>query len=91
MNNLFTSYIRTGVPIVVGSVISYLVVKFGFVIDESVTAQLTTGLTGLIIGAYYVVARLLERKFPKLGVLLGSTAKPVYVEPKTAAAIEKTK
>lgn len=81
MNNFLTSLIRTYVPILVGSVISFLVVNYGLVVDENVTIQLVTGLTGFIIAGYYLLARLLERKFPQLGILLGSTAKPVYVEP----------
>lgn len=80
MTNFLVSLIRTWVPIGVGSLISFLVVNYGLVVDENLTAQLAAGLTGLIIAGYYLLARLLERKFPQLGVLLGSTQKPVYVE-----------
>ena len=80
MNNFVISLIRTYVPILVGSVISFLVVNYGLVVDASITTQLVTGLTGVIIAAYYLLARLLERKFPQFGVLLGSTQKPVYIE-----------
>lgn len=81
MTNFVISLIRTYVPIAVGTLISFLFVQFGLTLDGEIALQLTTGLTGLVIGLYYLVARLLERKFPQLGVLLGSTAKPVYVEP----------
>lgn len=82
MTNFITSLIRTYVPIIVGSLLSYLVVNYGFVVDPTIANQLVAGLTGFIIAAYYALARLLERKFPQLGgLLLGSTAVPVYVEP----------
>jgi hypothetical protein len=81
MNNLITSLIRTYVPIIVGSVISFLAVEHGFAVEPDIQNQLVAGLTGVIIAAYYLVARLLERKFPELGVLLGSKQKPTYVEP----------
>lgn len=86
MTNFLVSLIRTWVPIGVGSLISLLVVNYGIVVDESVTAQLAAGLTGIIIAGYYLLARLLERKFPQLGVLLGSTKEPVYVKPENSEA-----
>ncbi len=88
MTNFLISLIRTYVPILVGSVISFLVVNYGFVVDESITAQLTAGLTGVIIAGYYLLARGLERKFPQLGFLLGTPAVPVYVEPTKANEAE---
>lgn len=81
MTNFLISLIRTYVPILVGSLISFLVVNYGFVVDESITAQLVAGLTGVIIAGYYLLARVLERKFPHFGFLLGTGAVPVYVEP----------
>lgn len=91
MTNFFISLVRTYVPIAVGSVISFLVVNYGLVVDPNVTLQLVTGLTGLIIAAYYLLARLLERKFPQLGVLLGSTQKPIYVEQTSEVVKEQLK
>ena len=88
MTNFLISLIRTYVPIAVGSVISFLVVQYGFVIDESITGQLVAGLTGLLIAGYYLLARLLERKFPQLGFLLGTSAVPVYVEPADSTKAE---
>ena len=90
MTNFAISLIRTYVPIAVGTFISFLFVQFGLTLDGEIALQLTAGLTGLVIGAYYLVARLLERKFPALGVLLGSTQKPVYVE-QTAATKQELK
>jgi len=86
MTNFVTSLIRTYTPILIGTILSFLAVKYGFVVEESIQAQLVAGLTGTVIAAYYLIARLLERKFPQFGVLLGSTQKPVYVEPTSVAA-----
>lgn len=86
MTNFVTSLVRTYVPILIGSVLSFLAVKYGFAVEPDVQNQLVAGLTGVVTAAYYLLARLLERKFPQLGVLLGSTQKPVYVEPTSAAA-----
>ena len=83
MSNLFTSLIRTWVPIGVGTLLTFLAVQFGLVVDENIALQLTAGLTGLVIAVYYLLARIAERIWPALGVLLGSTQKPVYVEPST--------
>lgn len=89
MTNLAISLIRTYVPVAVGSVISFLVVNYGLVVDPTISNQLVAGLTGLIIAGYYLLARLLERKYPALGVLLGSTQKPVYVEDKAYDAVSE--
>ena len=86
MTNFVTSLVRTYVPILVGSVLSFLAVKYGFAVEPDVQNQLVAGLTGVVIAAYYLLVRLLERKFPQLGVLLGSTQKPVYVEATSTAA-----
>lgn len=80
MTNLFTSLIRTYVPIIVGAVVAYLA-TIGLELDADSQAGLIVALTGALQGAYYLVARLLERKFPAAGALLGSTQKPVYIEP----------
>lgn len=77
MSNYVTSLIRTNVPIVVGTVLSWLATK-GLNIDESAAAGLVAGLTGVLISLYYVVVRTLEKRFPKFGVLLGVASKPTY-------------
>lgn len=77
MNDIITSLIRTYVPIAVGTVISWLATR-GLNIDEATGAALVAGLTGVCIAVYYTVVRLLERKFPKIGLLLGSAKTPEY-------------
>ena len=77
MSNLITSQIRTVTPIIIGAVVSYLA-TLGLEIDTDTQASMVIALTGLLQALYYLVARLLEQKFPKLGILLGSTKKPEY-------------
>jgi hypothetical protein len=82
MSDFVTSLIRTYVPIGVGAVVSYLVTK-GIEIDANAQLGLVTFLTAVLQGAYYLVARLLERKVPSVGgLLLGSSKKPEYAEVK---------
>lgn len=81
MNDLVVSFIRTYVPIFVGSVLSWAAAK-GLDIDAQTGAGLIVFLTGVLIAAYYGVVRLLERQWPQLGVLLGSAKKPEYTAPK---------
>jgi len=77
MNNYFTSLIRTVVPIVVGALVTWLV-TLGVQIDAETQTGLIVGLTGLLTAVYYTVVRLLEKKWPKLGILLGKATTPDY-------------
>ena len=87
MTNFFTSLTRTYVPIIVGAFAAWLI-TVGIELDANSQAGLIVALTGLLQGVYYLVVRLLERKFPQLGVLLGSTQKPVYIEQTSATKTE---
>lgn len=80
MSDFFTSLIRTYVPIIVGAVAGWLTAK-GVHVDANAVAGLTAFLGGLFSAVYYLAVRLLEKKFPSAGVLLGSTKKPVYTNP----------
>lgn len=79
MTNFVQSLIRTWVPIAVGAVASYLI-TLGVELDADTQAGLVVAMTGILQAVYYLVVRLLEKKFPQVGALLGSTQKPVYVE-----------
>lgn len=82
MNNFIISLIRTWTPTLVGAVLAWLAAR-GMEIDPNDAAAVVSGLTGLFIAGYYLLARIIERKFPSLGgLLLGSKAKPVYTDPK---------
>lgn len=79
MNNFVISQIRTYVPILVGALLSRLAM-LGIEVSAGEAAALATFLNALFSSAYYLAVRLLEEKFPKLGWLLGSPAKPQYVD-----------
>lgn len=72
------SLIRTGVPVGVGALLSWLAVRAGIVVDEQSQAGLVIGFTGLAIGVYYGVVRALEVRWPWFGRLLGTKAAPTY-------------
>jgi hypothetical protein len=77
------SLIRTYVPIGVGLALSWLSIHFsGVHVDPQTSLWLTGVLTALLTAGYYTLVRALEIKFPALSILLGHTAKPVYL-PKT--------
>ena len=76
MGDFVTSLIRTYVPILVGQVAAWLALK-GVQLDEQTVVAATAALGGLL-SAVYLVVRLIEQKFPQIGVLLGSTKKPEY-------------
>ena len=82
MSNTITSLIRTYVPIVVGSLVAWLL-TLGVTLDPSAEAGLVTAGTGLLIAVYYTAVRLLEKRWPFLGVLLGSATAPTYPPPVT--------
>ena len=77
MSDFITSQIRTVSPIVVGGLISWLA-TLGLELDAETQSGLVIALTGILQAAYYLIVRLLERRWPKVGVLLGSAKKPAY-------------
>lgn len=73
---LFHSTIRTFVPILVGSVVGFLV-SAGIIVPEELELALDGFLTVAASTIYYGAVRLLETKFSdKWGWLLGSPHKP---------------
>jgi len=77
VHDLLISYIRTFVPVAVGSVATWLL-TLGVELDAETQAAAVTAGTGVLIAVYYVVARALERKWPAFGFLLGSQVEPEY-------------
>lgn len=75
------SVIRTGVPMAVGLVVSYVLVHWGFAVPEDVQTWLEGLLTFGIGYVYYLIVRGLEGKWPGLGWLLGSPNQPTYNPP----------
>lgn len=77
MSNFVTSQIRTYAPIIVGALIAWLA-TLGLELDADTQTGLVVALTGVLQAAYYLLARTLESRWPKLGVLLGSSKTPEY-------------
>ena len=77
MSDLTPSIIRTGVPLIVGPVVTWAASK-GVDIDGEALTSAIAAVVGL---AYYIAARLLERRWPALGRLLGSKKAPTYLDP----------
>jgi hypothetical protein len=81
-SNTVLSLVRTWVPIVVGSLISWLA-GLGLNVNDDAQGAMTVLMTAILIGLYYTVVRLLEKQFPWIGVLLGAQAQPQYPAPGT--------
>lgn len=79
MTDYIASLIRTYVPAVVGAVL----VVIGNALDLGTldTADNRTKVVGAIFVVYYAVVRLAEKKWPKLGWLLGLPKPPSYTPP----------
>lgn len=77
MYDLILSWVRTAVPAAVGSLIAWLATK-GYNLDPEQATGLILAIGGAAITLYQVVVSTLQRKWPIVGVLLGSTKVPVY-------------
>jgi uncharacterized protein (DUF58 family) len=74
-HDLFLSIRRTVVPFVVGALGASVA---GPYLPE---VLLTEWLTVALATVYYVALRALEVQFPKVGILLGGSGQPTYVDP----------
>jgi hypothetical protein len=72
------SLLRTVVPIAVGVALDWVARKTGVVVATDSVAPVVAALAA---SAYYAVVRLAERKWPKLGWLLGLPVTPSYIPP----------
>lgn len=86
MNNYLVSLIRTYVPIGVGLLLTWVAATTHIVISEHSRAVLVAACVAVLSAAYYALVRLLEKRVPQLGVLLGAIAQPAYSAPAPAAA-----
>lgn len=77
MYDLILSWIRTAVPAAVGSLIAWLAVK-GIVVDPETVIQVVLAVGAACTVLYQAVVSTLQRKWPIVGVLLGSTRVPTY-------------
>lgn len=65
--------IRTGVLSAVGAVAAFFA-SHGITLEGDARTGLVVGFTGLIGSTYYLLVRLVERRYPELGRLLGAKA-----------------
>lgn len=77
MKDLWSSLVRTYVPIIVGALAAWLL-TLGVTLDTDSQAGIIVGLTGIMQGIYYSIVRLIEKKYPKFGLLLGKEGTPSY-------------
>lgn len=77
MNSYVASLIRTWVPIGVAALCAWLA-ALGIQVDDGTRALLASAIGGLAGAGYYALVRLIERKIPAVGVLLGTAVTPVY-------------
>jgi len=89
LNGIIIGGIRTGVPALVGWVVSWLIAR-GIDIPSNTRDWLVGLLTFAILLAYYFAVRFLEEKWPAAGVLLGVPQKPVYGTGATVVDVEPT-
>lgn len=69
--------VRTIAPMLAGFVLAFLA-SHNIHVSAEYQEYLVAGLTVGLGGAYYVVASVLQSRWPLAGILLGSTAKPTY-------------
>lgn len=81
MKDLLNSLIRTYVPIIVGAFAAWLL-TLGVELNAESQAGLIVAITGMLQALYYGLVRLIEKKYPKFGLLLGKAVKPSYEDNK---------
>lgn len=72
MGDFLTSLVRTWVPIAIGYLVSL------GVLPDDLSDEATAAATAAVIALYYALARLLERRWPAAGWLLGVPKTPTY-------------
>jgi hypothetical protein len=77
VSDLSASLIRTYTPALVGGALT-LLGGLGLKVPASEVAVATAGGSFVIGSLYYTVVRLIEKRFPKAGWLLGKPQQPTY-------------
>lgn len=78
LSDYVLSVIRTWVPVLVASALVFLAREWNIGVSESTSAALTTNAIAVVTLAYYALVRLAERRWPKIGWLLGAARTPTY-------------
>ncbi len=66
----------------IGGLLSWLAVEHGIVVPAGLANEATIWLTGAVVTGYYGLIRALEKRWPRIGILLGAARKPLYVPPR---------
>ncbi|WP_217370130.1 hypothetical protein [Nonomuraea antri] len=77
MNDLILSWIRTAVPAAVGAFVAWLALR-GVEVDPQTVIAVTAAAGAAATTFYQAVVSTLQRRWPIVGVLLGSTRRPTY-------------
>lgn len=89
---LVDSLARTWVPVAIGGTLSWVNANYDVSLPDGASSTLVIVTTGLTIAGYYGAARLVERRFPRLGrwllALNLTKARPTYAQPNAAAQVE---
>lgn len=80
LNDRIVGFIRTAVPVGVGAALVWLGDNFGIVVPEDATTGLILGLTAVVTSVYYAVVQYLAKRWPWVGILLGSRKQPTYTK-----------
>ncbi|MFJ2029414.1 hypothetical protein [Streptosporangium sp. NPDC087985] len=79
MHDLILSWVRTAVPAGVGGLAAWLATK-GVDVDPADALAVGAGVGAATTTVYQVTVSTLQRKWPLIGILLGSTRMPTYQE-----------
>lgn len=89
---LVDSLARTWVPIAIGSLLAWINANWDITLSDGASSTAVNVTTGITIAGYYAAARLIERRFPRLGrwllALNLTKARPTYAKPAAAAQVE---
>lgn len=75
MTVFIISFVRTVTPTLVGALSAWLV-SLGITLPDEAYTALISFLFVVFTGLYYLVVRLLEERFPQVGILLGIAKSP---------------
>lgn len=78
MTDLVLARIRTAVPVAVGALLTWLATRYAVVLDESTSAAVVAGATGLCAALWHALATALEKRWPSAGWLLGHPGAAKY-------------
>lgn len=78
LSNLAVSWIRTIVPVAVGTLLTWLATSRHIVVTPHSKDMLVALALAVTTAVYYSLVRLFEHYVPQAGVLLGVPAKPNY-------------